>query len=510
MGNRVVIVGGGLAGLAAAIRCAHAGYEVTLLEKNDGAGGKMNVIEEGGFLFDTGPTILTMPQVLHRLFESVGRRTEDYLRLIELDPQWRAFFEDGQVIDVIRDRQRMTDQIRRISPEDVAGYEKFRDYALRKYRLSERFFFWKSAEKLGDILRPGDFSGLKGWRILSDMDPLSTVSRAIDRHFKDPHLRQILEHFMQYVGSSPHQVPAFLCAIHHIQLEFGVWYPMGGMNRIASALIRLAQELGVKFLLGAQVERLITEGERVIGAQAAGRVVPADLVIANSDFVRSHRELLPSTRTLRRIHKNPKRYEPACSGLVIYFGLDRRYDNLWHHDFFFSKDPRKEFEDIYRRKKPTDDPTLCVCAPSRSDPSVAPPGCENVYVLVHTPYLQGGENWPSFYRPYRDLIIEKLERCGLPGFRKAIRVERWMTPVDLEQRYRVDRGAIYGIVSHGLLTGGFKPANRSKDFSNLYFCGGSVNPGPGVPMALMSGQIAANCLLEDTGLIPASHQPSAV
>ncbi len=508
--SRIAVVGGGLAGLAAAIRCAHAGHEVTLFEKNDRAGGKMNVIEERGFLFDTGPTIMTMPQNLNRLFASVGRRREDYIPLVPLDPQWRAFFEDGKVINVWGNRGKMTEEIRRFSSKDADSYARFREYAQRMYGFAERFFFWRSVSNLNDLLAMNGLMGMESMKILWQIDPLATVSNAIDRHFQEPHVRQILEHFMQYVGSDPHRVPAFLTAIHHIQMEFGVWYPMGGMNRIAAGLTRLANDLGVKIVLNAQISRIVTEGFRVRGVELQGEMVPADAVLANSNFVRSHKELLPATATKRRIENNPKRYEPACSGIVIYFGVDRKYDSLWHHDFFFSKDPKREFEDIYRRKIPTQDPTLCVCAPSRTDASVAPPGCENVYVLVHTPYLQGKENWETLYRPYRDLIVRKLERCGLTDFRKHIVVEKWMTPVDLEQRYRVDRGAIYGIASHGRFRGGFKPSNRSKDFSNLYFCGGSVNPGPGVPMALMSGQIAADCVLEDIGSVRAFRQPSLV
>jgi phytoene desaturase len=497
---KVVVVGAGLGGLAAAIRCAHAGHEVTLIEKNERAGGKMHVIEEDGFRFDAGPTILTMPQNLEKLFTSVGRNRADYIPLVRIDPQWRAFFEDGKKVDVWGDRQKMREEIRRLNPREVESYDKFRDYAQRMFHFSEQFFFWRSVSGMGDLMQPDEMASVDGLRILLSIDPFATVSSAIDRHFHEPHLRQILEHFMQYVGSDPHQVPAILSAIHHIQLEYGVWYPMGGMNRVAAGLVKLAGELGVRIELNTQVERITAEGKRITGVEAGGRSFPADAVVANSDFVRSHTELLPETGTRRRIEKKPARYEPACSGIVLYFGLDRKYDNLWHHDFFFSKDPKREFQDIYHKKVPTQDPTLCVCAPSRTDASVAPPGCENVYVLVHTPYLQGKDNWKELYKPYRDLIVRKLERNGLTDFEKHIKVERWMTPVDLEQRYRVDRGAIYGIASHGKFRGGFKPSNRSADFSNLYFCGGSVNPGPGVPMALMSGQIAADCLMEDAGV----------
>jgi diapolycopene oxygenase len=487
--TRAVVVGGGLGGAACAVRLAHAGHEVTLVEKNDHLGGKMNVLRDSGFLFDTGPTILTMPQVLERLFASVGRRLPDYLDLISLEPQWRAFFEDGTQVDVWGDAARMEQEIQRLAPRDAKTFGEFRAYGRRMYDIAERFFFWRSVGGLRDLFQTDEFFDAEGLKLLRDMDFLSTVSKAVDRHFQDPRLRQIYEHFMQYVGSSPRRAPAILCCIHHIQGAFGVWYPRGGMNRVAAALRALAEELGVDLRLGRRVEKIVVQNGRVAGVEAGGEFLAADVVVANADYARAHQDLLPSAEA--------PACEPSCSGIVFYFGLNRRYDILRHHDFFFSRDSAREFDDIYRRGVPAQDPTLCVCAPSRTDPSVAPEGCENVYVLVHAPYLRGTEDWEEFRRPYRELVVSKLERCGLADFRKHVVVEHAMTPADLEARYLLDRGAIYGRASHGRFAGGFKPANRSRRYANLYFCGGSVNPGPGVPMALMSGQIAADCVLAD-------------
>lgn len=493
---KTVVIGAGLGGLAAAIQLAHGGQDVTLLEKNDHLGGKINVIEDQGFRFDKCPTILTFPQVLDRLFHTVGRRREDYLDLVPLDPQWRAFFEDGTTTDVWGNVDRMEEEIRRIHPADVEGFRRFRRYAERMHSYAEKFFFWRSVGDFTDVAFGGGLGGTQGLGTLVGMDLHRTVAGAISRHFQDPRLRQLFEHFMQYVGSSPWKAPAILASIHHIQLSFGVWYPRGGMNRLARALEQLAADVGVRVKTGVAVERIVTAHGRVTGVEAGGNSWPADAVVSNADHVRTHLDLLPQSTTTARL-KSRNAPEPSCSGVTFYFGLNRRYDRLWHHDFFFSRDPRREFTDIYDQGVPTSDPTLCVCAPSRTDPTVAPAGCENVYVLVHTPYLRPGQDWSKIVKPYRDLVVQKLERMGLEGFSKAIQVEHVQTPGDLEQTYRLDRGAIYGVVSHGRLAGGFKPANRSKEFPNLYFAGGSVNPGPGVPMALMSGQIAAAEVLKD-------------
>jgi len=505
------VVGGGLGGLAAAIRLAAAGQTVHLFEKNAWLGGKMNVLEEKGFVFDRGPTIITMPQVLHRLFEVAGRRTQDYLKLVKLDPQWRAFFEDGQVIDVWGDKEEMIHTLQRVSPQDIQNYMRFRIYAERMYKISERFFFWRSVGGVKDLMQEKDMLSLEGLKTFLQIDFLSTVAQSIHRHFSDHHLRQIFEHFMQYVGSSPELAPAILCAIHHIQLEFGVWYPIGGIGQISKALAQLAEELRVNFHLNSRVEAITTQGPAVTGLRVNGENIRVDAVVANSDYVRTHTELIDRHgREAKKIESHPNRFEPACSGIVLYLGLDQKYDRFWHHDFFFSRNPRKEFTDIYHRRIPTDDPTLCVCVPSRTDHSVAPRGCENLYILVHTPPLIGEQKWPEWRRPYRDLILKKLERCGFENISQHIIAESWLTPQDIDSSYLVYKGAIYGLASHGRFKGGFKNSNRSEDFENLYFCGGSVNPGPGVPMVLMSGQVAAECVIRDVSAIAPKDYVSAV
>jgi diapolycopene oxygenase len=420
------------------------------------------------------------------------------LTLVKLDPQWRAFFEDGEIINVWGDLEQMKREIHRVSPGDVAGYDRFRAYARRMYQLSERFFFWRSVGGVRDLMQMSEMASWEGLKTFLQIDMLSTVTDSINRHFKNSHLRQILEHFIQYVGSSPELSPAILCAIHHIQLEFGVWYPLGGTGQISHALGRLATEQGVHVHTNARVESILSSGHRVTGLRVQGEAVSADVVVANSDFVRSHTELLDfPTETTQRIRAQPNKFEPSCSGIVFYVGLNKKYDAFWHHDFFFSNDPAQEFNDIYHRRVPTQDPTLCVCVPSRTDPSVAPEGCENLYILVHTPPLIGEQKWTEWKTPYRDLILNKLERCGFEGIRRHIVTEAWLTPHDIDSNYLVHRGAIYGLASHGRLSGGFKKPNRSSDFENLYFSGGSVNPGPGVPMVLMSGQVAADCVLQD-------------
>jgi len=318
-----------------------------------------------------------------------------------------------------------------------------------------------------------------------------TVAGSIRGFVPDKNAAQMLDHFTQYVGSAPDASPAVLCGIAHMQASEGVWYPRGGTGAVPKALRRLAEELGVEFRTGVEVKRINVVAGQVRGLDlAAGEHFECSAVVSNMDAVRTQRELLGT---------EPKRdYEPACSGVVLYLGLNKRYDHLLHHDFVFSRDAHEEFEWIYRRGEPAPDPTCYLCAPAQTEPGVAPAGGEALYVLVHTPYLRPHHDWKKMFPEYRRVILEKLKRtAGLRDIEERIVFERALTPQDIHDRYNVLNGAIYGLASHGRFTGAFKPANRSPDVKGLYLAGGAAHPGPGMPMVLMSGWIAADALDND-------------
>lgn len=497
--TKIAVVGGGLAGCAAAVRLAHAGHAVTLFEKNAHLGGKMNVWEAGGYYFDMGPTIITKPDVLDRLFSDVGKRREDYLDLVSLDPQWRAFFADGSRFDLYTSLQDMIAELQRFAPAEISNYLQFLAYSQKMNDVSDRWFYWKPYGSIMDMARANPMN-IQSLGIAMNMDPLSTLHQAVRKHFKDPRLAQLFEHFVQYVGSSPFVAPAILCLIAWVQLALGCWYPIGGTGEIARALTRLCDELGVDVQLNTPIDRIETASGSVRGIVAKnGSLEPFDVVVANSDIVRTLEQTLTGVDTKTYASKHEKQLEPACSGIVLYLGCNKTWPQLKHHDFYFSKDSDEEFRDLYERKVPHEDPTCYLAVPSLTDPQVAPPGCTALYVLVHCPYLTDAFDWEKEKVRYRDVIINKLERGGLTGLRDSIQVSRTITPRDLEQMYWVNRGAIYGVVTQRGLNSAFKTSNRSDLIKGLYWAGGSVNPGPGVPMVLMSGQIAANCVLEDYG-----------
>ncbi|MBX3354975.1 MAG: phytoene desaturase [Phycisphaeraceae bacterium] len=505
MSSHVVVVGGGLAGLAAAVELRSRGARVTVVERNAHLGGKMNVLSEKGFTFDMGPTILTMPQVIRGIIERTGRRPEDYLELIRLDPQWRCFYDDGVRLDLFENLDRMASEIERVTNAAGEGerYRRFIEYSRRMYRLSEKVFFYKDLGGMLDLIRRPPPRDPEVLRDVMAMRLHSTVAGTVHGYLREPHLRQMVEHFLQYVGSSPFLAPAILTLIASAQVDHGCWYSMGGTRAIAKSLERILREESVEIITGVGVERLLTEGSRARGVQLeSGRTIFADAVVSNCDIQRTYRDLVGDSRSTAEQKRIARRYTPACSGVVLYLGLSRRYDHLLHHNFIFSKDSHQEFDDIYSRGIPARDPSLYVCAPSRSDPAQAPEGCEALYILIHTPFLRRGQQWEGpggMLEGYRPIIIDKLKRHGMEDIERFITVERSLTPASIERLYNAEGGAIYGLASHGRLHGGFKPSNRSRVWRGLYLCGGSANPGPGVPMVLMSGVTAANALCEDFG-----------
>ena len=498
--NRVVVIGSGLGGLAAACTLAARGYAVTLCEKNPWVGGKAAVIDEQGFRFDMGPTILTIPRVLKRIWQEAGRDLASALDLVPLDPQWRSFFVDGTTLDLQANVREMQATLDAFAPGSGAGYARVMDLSHRLHRLSDEFFFWRSVGGMRDMINVRQSLSVGFLKELIGMRPGHSVAGTVRSFVPDERAAQMLDHYTQYVGSCPEQSPAVLCGIAHMQSNDGVWYPRGGTGAVPRALANLAVDLGVEIRTKTPIRRIIIENGRARGVETAGgETIRAGAVVSNSDSVRTHRELLEGPTRQRFLGR--RRYEPACSGVVLYLGLDRRYEQLIHHNFVFSRDPHEEFEAIYRRGEPAPDPTCYVCAPAVTEPEVAIPGGEALYVLVHTPYLRPHHDWSKMLPGYRDTIVRKLvETAGMKDLERHIVFERALTPQDINDRYHVLDGAIYGLASHGKYLGAFKPANRSPDVEGLYMAGGSAHPGPGMPMVMMSGWIAADTLDKD-GLI---------
>ncbi len=491
--KKVLVIGAGLGGLSAAISLATEGFKVDLVDKNQHLGGKLNVLEKDGFSFDLGPSILTMPHIFEQLFRWAGKSMDDYLTIEAINPHWRNFFEDGSVLDLLPDKLAMERELRRFAPNDVKGFFRFLDYAGQiTARVEEGYF----SEGLDDLWQVVKHYGV--WKSLTGFDVFRSMDQSVRRYVRDPRLVDTLNYFIKYVGSSPYDAPGLLNLLPHIQFAYGLWYVRGGMYNLARGLGQLAQELGVGIHLGTEIIKLETDGRRITRARTRdGKDWSADIVVSNMEVIPAMKQLLEAGGSqLKPLEK----FAPSCSGLVLHFGVDKTYPQLAHHNFFHSRNARQHFDAVFHKKQLSDDPTLYLVAPCKTDPAQAPNGCEIIKVLPHIPHINP-ENplTREDYMGLRETVLDKMERMGLSDIRKHIVTEETWTPLDIAEKYYSNQGSIYGVVSDRSKNQGFKIPQRSEHYRNLYFVGGSVNPGGGMPMVTLSGQQVRDKILRDVG-----------
>lgn len=492
MRKPLVIIGAGIGGLSAAIRLAAAGQRVVVLEKNPAVGGKMGELRAASFRWDTGPSVITMRPVLEDLFRAAGRRLDDYLTLLPVEPLTRYFYPDGVVLDATRDLAAMTAQIAAIEPRDVEGYLAFLSYAARLHRLTGPTFIYNVPPSPARLLQLPLLDLLK-------VDPWFTMQQVIERHVRSPHLRQLLGRFATYVGASPYQAPATLNVIAHMELTSGVWYPQGGVYAIARALDQLAAELGIEVRTETPVARIVVRDGRAAGIQLAdGEQIPAAAVLANVDVATVYQTLLPAQLATPARRRSLAAAAPACSAYILLLGVAGEHPQLAHHNIFFSDNYRREFHDIFEWGIPPVKPTIYVAVTSKTDPEHAPSGCENWFVLVNAPPLGAGFDWTAEEPVYRRRVFAALDRFGL-NIEAKLRYTKVMTPLDLARATGAWRGALYGRSSNHALSAFQRPHNRSPYVQGLYFAGGTTHPGGGVPMVMLSGKVAAELIRKDLG-----------
>ncbi|WP_411845234.1 phytoene desaturase family protein [Roseibacillus persicicus] len=490
--SRVAVIGAGLGGMSAAISLRAEGYEVEVFEKNPQMGGKLNVLEQDGFTFDLGPSIFTLPAIFEDLFKRAGKKMEDYVQLDSVTPHWRNFFEDGLVLDLFEEKDLMRRELDKLPGDPEQHWKElqgFLDYARKQYEVLDSGYLKEGLDGLWEFLR---HYGLG--KIGRDIDYRPTMSEAITQRISDPAMRSIFEYFIKYVGSSALAAPGYMNMMPIIQFDYGLWYVRGGMYKLAEGLTKLMEEMGIKVHLGADVTAITRDGKAVNGiALADGSAHPFDIVVSNMEVVPTYEKLLGEPQKfIRKLDK----FKPACSGLVIHLGTDRVYPELAHHNFIFSQNQHKHFRTVFEKGQLPDDPTLYVVAPTRTDPSKAPAGCDNIKILPHIPPLNDdGSITHDDYLALRERVLDKMERVCTPDLRKHIVTEDLLTPVDIERMYRSNKGSIYGVVSDWKLNRGFKAPKTSTKYKNLYFCGGSINPGGGMPMVVLSGQKVADRII---------------
>jgi len=482
-GKKVIVIGAGLGGLSAAISLRQSGYEVDVFEKNAHLGGKLNVLRERGYTFDLGPSILTLPHIFERLFERSGRKMRDYFSIRELRPHWRNFFEDGIQLDLYPEADKMAAEARKVGepPENI---ERFLKYSADLYDLTNEGYFEQGLDNWRDFAR---HYGL--WKFLQ-FDLFRSMHQGVAARVKTRYFRNIFDFFIKYVGSSAYRAPAFMNSMPTIQFRYDLWYVDGGLSNIAVGLRRLMDELGVQLHLDSEVSEVRRKDSSVTGLVSKGTFHAADIIVSNVEVIPAYEQLLGGDRSF--IASLEKTLEPACSGLVLDLGLDCQYPQLAHHNFFFSGDQREHFHTVFQKRKLPHDPTIYLVAASKTDPTVAPPGCDCLKILPHIPYIDDSRPITrEEYLRFKDRIVDKLERMGLKDLRRHVVFEHVWTPLDIRAQYNSNRGSIYGVVSDRWKNLAFKAPKQSALYPNLFFVGGSVNPGGGMPMVVLCGQNVA-------------------
>ncbi len=477
--DRVVVVGAGLGGLSAALRLAGAGREVTVVERESVPGGRAGLLEDAGYRFDTGPTVLTMPDLLADAFDCVGEAMEDHLALTPLDPVYRAFYPDGSVLDVRSDPVEMAEEVRRVcGPEEARGYERYVDFVSALYRWEMRDFIDRNTDSPLDLLTPN-------LARLVAAGAFRRLAPKVGSYLKDPRTQRVLSFQAMYAGLSPYDALAVYAVISYMDSVAGVYAPVGGMHAIPRALASAAVKHGVTFRYGETVTRVVVEHRRAVGVETDRGFVPADVVVLNPDLPVAYRDLLPGA-TPRRVRS--LRSSPSC--FLLLAGSSATYTKTTHHNIHFGRAWRSTFDDLIDRGRLMGDPSILVSNPTHTDGSLAPDGKQSYYVLAPTPNTTAGLDWDVLGPRYRDEVVQRLETMGYVGFGDAIEVEHVTTPADWEARGMVDGSPFSSAHTFGQ-TGPFRPTNLAPHVEGVVFCGSGTTPGVGVPMVLLSGRLAA-------------------
>lgn len=513
-----MVIGAGVGGLAAAIRLAAKGFAVKLLEQNDRVGGKLNLWEvhhphrvaDQPFRFDTGPSLFTLPFVFQDLFEAAGHDVREHLPITRLDPIAVFRWSDGTTFELRTQSEALESELRRISPSDVAGWKKLAAQGKRIWDLSAELFLFHAPEQVlrGTAGNDEGFSPLRSLKMLTvpfRIGMFGNFARLIDRHIASQKLREVLYQYATYSGASPFKAPATLAVIPHAETHFGGWYINGGMYRLAEQLLKLATGLGVEVQTNCTVSKILIERfgkrARARGVQLSdGTQIESDVVVANSDVVYTYRRLIPPEHRPRYTDPTLDKLEPGGSGMVLLLGVDGTYTQLAHHNKFMPGDYTSDLRAMFDTHTVPDDPCIYVCASTRTDPTQAPDGCENLFVLASAPALDGRIDWSVEGLRYRDQLVRTLEqRWGLTDLARRIVVERRITPSDLQSLFNANAGTIYGIGSNSRRAAFLRPPNRDRHVRGLYFAGGATHPGGGLPLVALSGKIVTELVLEDFG-----------
>lgn len=484
--KKIIVIGAGIAGLASAIRLKSLGNTVTVFEANSYPGGKLTSFSENGFRFDMGPSLFTMPQFIEELFSVANKPISQYLKYKKKEVVCNYFYEDGTFFSALANEKEFAKsaaQTFNVTEKVILDYFQ---KSKKKYDLTASLFLKKSLHKFSTYYNSDT---LKAIFNIGSLDLNKTLSEYNSSVFKDERLSQFYNRYATYNGSSPFQTPGIMSMIPHLEQYFGTYFPEGGMQSITNALFQLAKDIGVSFNFNTKVDEILTEGGKVTGIKVNQETFLAEVVVSNSDIVPSYRTLLKKHKAPEKVLSQPR----SSSALIFYWGIKKEFSKLDLHNIFFSNNYKEEFEAIFNRKEVYDDPTIYLNITSKEESIDAPKGCENWFTMVNVP-SNVGQDWDSIIKTTRENIIKKLTRLLKVDISELIVFESVLDPRLIESRTQSYQGALYGASSNNKYAAFLRHPNFKSQISHLYFCGGSVHPGGGIPLCLLSGKIVAELI----------------
>ena len=484
--KNAVVIGAGIGGIAAALRLSKKGYKVNVFEANDYPGGKLSAFSLGDYRFDAGPSLFTMPQYVTELFEIHGEKASDFFTYQKKKIACQYFWEDQTQLTAYADSKLFLQEVHNKLGVKATVLEKYLKRAKKKFELTAPLFLEQSLHKFKGFLSVKTLKALLNLSLYEINQNLHTVNAA---QLKEPHLVQMYDRYATYNGSSPYQTPGIMTLVQHLEQEFGTFVPDGGMEQITLSLFELAKRKGVSFHLGEKVSQILVENGKATGIKTKNHTLLADIVLSNMDVFPTYKNLLKGIKAPQRILSQ----ERSSSAVIFYWGINKIFDQLDLHNIFFSQDYKSEFEAIFNQKKPSEDFTVYVNITSKDIPSDAPKGAENWFVMINTPADQG-QDWNQIKNELRKKTIAKLNRILKVDMDSLIQEEEVLTPPMIEHKTSSHLGALYGSSSNDKMAAFLRHPNFSSKIKNLYFCGGSVHPGGGIPLCLLSAKIATDLI----------------
>lgn len=487
--KRTAIIGAGLGGLSAAIHLANAGYSVDVFEKNAFPGGKAGCLNDSGFRFDTGPSLLTMPFVLEEIFSSSKENIKDYLHIEPLDVICRYFYSDKTIIKAYRDREKFAEELNIRTGESADSIFRYLDYCKSIYELTADLFIFSNFQSITNFINK---KALKAILNLKKIDPFRSMDSSIRSYFNDSRVVQLFNRYATYNGSNPYTAPATLNIIPHVEYNLGGFVVKEGMYAVPKALEKIAAKKGVRFFYNSNVENIETEGLNVYSISTGGKKHHYPIIISNADVNYTYKTLLNS----RELINDEESY--SSSAIIFYWGVKGIHTQLDIHNILFSKDYRKEFDDIFSLGKIPDDPTVYIYISAKFNERDALKGYENWFVMINTPPLKhNNESLQIKIDLLRWRIIEKIKTYTGVNLNNKIVYEKYAGPAEIEKMTNSTGGSIYGISSNSRSSAFLRHKNNSK-IKGLYFAGGTVHPGGGIPLVLLSGKLAAESVIKDS------------